>query len=70
MSIELAPVISAGLPLAWQTAGVADVDGDGKADLIWRNSQSGDVAAWFMSGAPSWLRLGARDGTIAYATGH
>jgi hypothetical protein len=28
------------------------------------------IAAWFMSGAPSWLRLGARDGTIAYATGH
>lgn len=27
-----------------------DVDGDGKADLVWRNRQSGAVALWFMNG--------------------
>jgi hypothetical protein len=29
---------------------MADLDGDGKADLVWRNQQSGDVSAWLMNG--------------------
>src|SRR6516164_9441613 len=33
-----------------QIVGVGDVDGDGICDLIWRNTQSGDVAVWFISG--------------------
>jgi hypothetical protein len=37
--------------VAWQIAGVGDLDGDGKADLIWRHSQTGDVSAWLMDGA-------------------
>jgi hypothetical protein len=37
--------------LSWQIAGVGDVDGDGRADLVWRNTQTGDVAAWLMNGA-------------------
>src|SRR5436190_37063 len=28
-----------------------DVDGDGKADLVWRNTQTGDLAVWLMNGA-------------------
>ena len=27
-----------------------DLDGDGKADLIWRNAQTGDVSEWLMNG--------------------
>ncbi len=40
-----------GLEPAWQISGTGDLDGDGKADLIWRNSRSGDVAEWLMNGA-------------------
>jgi beta-glucanase (GH16 family) len=32
-------------------AGVPDFDGDGKADLIWSNTSTGDRAIWFMNGA-------------------
>jgi hypothetical protein len=30
---------------------VGDLDGDGKADLVWRNTQTGDAAEWLMNGA-------------------
>jgi len=39
------------LNLNWQIVGVGDLDGDGKADLVWRNNHSGDVAEWLMDGA-------------------
>lgn len=36
-----------------------DLDGDGKSDLIWRNTQSGEVAEWLMNGAAlkSWSTI-------------
>jgi hypothetical protein len=34
----------------WKIAGVADLNGDGKADLIWLNQKSGDVYYWLMNG--------------------
>ncbi len=40
----------AGVPVAWQIAGVGDVNGDGNADVIWHNSTSGTVAVWLMNG--------------------
>ena len=43
--------VASGVPLAWQIVGVGDVDGDGKADLVWRHAQTGDVAVWLMNGA-------------------
>ena len=37
--------------LDWAVAGVGDFDGDGKADVLWRNSATGDNLLWLMNGA-------------------
>jgi len=34
---------------SWAIAETGDFNGDGKSDILWRNS-SGDVATWFMNG--------------------
>jgi hypothetical protein len=39
-----------GVSLEWQIAKVGDVNADGKADIIWRNRNSGLVAVWHMNG--------------------
>lgn len=36
---------------AWEIAGIGDLDADGRADLLWRETETGDLAAWLMSGA-------------------
>jgi hypothetical protein len=36
--------------VAWQVAAAADLDGDGKADLVWRHAD-GSAYYWKMSGA-------------------
>ena len=38
------------VPLAWRVAAVVDVTGDGKPDLIWQNSLSGNVLYWALNG--------------------
>ena len=38
------------IPLAWGIKGVGDFDGDGKADIVWRNDTTGQVAFWLMNG--------------------
>jgi hypothetical protein len=39
-----------GVPANWQVAGYGDFDGDGRTDILWRNSITGDVAIWLMIG--------------------
>ena len=34
----------------WNIAGTADFNGDGKGDLLWRDSGTGAVAIWLMNG--------------------
>jgi hypothetical protein len=52
----------------WDIEGTGDLNGDGRSDILWRNTSSGVVQAWFMNGtsfssanigsAPSnWLAL-------------
>jgi hypothetical protein len=34
----------------WRVAGSGDFNGDGRADILWRNTQTGDNAIWLMHG--------------------
>ncbi|MBF0607710.1 MAG: VCBS repeat-containing protein [Magnetococcales bacterium] len=36
-------------PRLWQIEGFGDFNKDGVADILWRNTESGDVAIWLMS---------------------
>ena len=35
---------------SWKIRGVADVNNDGKPDLIWQNTANGGLSVWFMNG--------------------
>jgi hypothetical protein len=37
------------VPNAWVVVGTGDFNGDGKSDILWRNS-NGDVGIWLMNG--------------------
>jgi YVTN family beta-propeller protein len=47
----------------WSVIGIGDTDGDGKADIAWRDATNGDVHLWFMNG----LGLKAGSGRIGNA---
>jgi hypothetical protein len=44
---DLSPAVS---DPSWTIVGVADFNGDGKSDLLWRNSSTGQVTVWYMNG--------------------
>jgi hypothetical protein len=35
---------------SWQINGLADFNGDGEADILWRHKRTGDLQVWFMKG--------------------
>ena len=39
--------------LSWKIVGTGDFDGDGKGDIFWRNSQTGENVVWLMNGVIS-----------------
>lgn len=51
----------------WTPLGFKDVNGDGRADILWRHAQSGQLYIWLLNGG-SILQAGSY-GTVAAATG-
>ena len=43
-------VLASNLPFNWIIAGIGDLDNNGTADVVWRNTTTGDVAGWLMTG--------------------
>jgi hypothetical protein len=36
------------VPTTWAIAGTGDFNGDGKSDILWHNTTTGDVAIWLI----------------------
>jgi hypothetical protein len=34
----------------WKIVGTGDYNGDGKVDIVWRNTSTGEVYVWYMNG--------------------
>ena len=47
----LSSTLVASVPAEWQVVGTGDFDHDGKADLLWRNTTTGDTVVSLMNGA-------------------
>ncbi len=46
----------------WSAEGIGDIDGDGRADLLWRHGATGEVRAWILDGASRRGTLGLHPG--------
>jgi hypothetical protein len=42
--------ISEALVPGWRVVGAADLNGDGRPDLVWQNDTTGQVSVWYMGG--------------------
>ena len=56
----------------WQIRGLADLNGDSRPDLLWHNTATGELYAWFLDGTTvatgAWLtpdRLAGSDWVLA-----
>jgi hypothetical protein len=47
----------------WSIVESGDFNGDGKDDLLWRNTATNDVAIWFLNGTQ--VSSQANNGTVA-----
>ncbi|HEY0996777.1 MAG TPA: FG-GAP-like repeat-containing protein [Gemmatimonadaceae bacterium] len=45
-----APLYTDVVPTPWDIAAVTDLTGDGNADVVWQNTQTGERGAWVMNG--------------------
>jgi len=50
--------IARGVPTAWKNGGSRDLNRNGANELIWQNTQTGDVTVWYMNGAAWTGKLG------------
>ena len=60
-------VIVAGLPAAWKISGVGDLNGDGRADIVLRDTSTGDVAVWQGNGVNAPTTTGVIVGALPAA---
>jgi hypothetical protein len=49
--VEATSLAVGSVPTNWQIVGTGDFNGDSKSDILWRDTNSGGVAIWFMNGA-------------------
>ena len=50
LTVSESGIITSGVPLEWVIENVADLNGDGKADLVYRSTITRDVPASLMNG--------------------
>jgi PASTA domain/FG-GAP-like repeat len=60
---ETGKPIAVGPP--WEIVGSADMDGNGRADIVWHNASTGETQVWYMNGAS---RIASR-GTVVDENG-
>jgi VCBS repeat protein len=48
--VAFLPFRPAQVPASWRLAGVADMNGDGRPDVLWQERTTGALAVWYMSG--------------------